>query len=355
MRVLAPLGARTVTGCIVDVVDDAPPVDGLKTILRVLDEQPLVPAEVVKLAQWVADYYLCGPGETLAAALPPMARQRADAFKRQRVARLTPEGEAVDRAALTEKQRAAIALVAEAVDGVTLRDLESRQVTGAVVSGLAKRGLIAIERETVDRDPFVSDEAGGDAHASDAGGSPFDIEPTAEQGDALTTLTQLASEQTFSVALLHGVTGSGKTQVYLRLADVVRRRGRGVLLLVPEIALTPALATLVRRAFGDRVAIQHSGLSDGERHDQWHRIRRGDVDVVVGTRSAVFAPLQHARADRRRRGARHARTSRTRARAITGVTWRSCAAARPARWSYWDRRPRRSNRSSTRSPDATGC
>ena len=92
--------------------------------------------------------------------------------------------------------------------------------------------------------------------------------------------------------MLHGVTGSGKTELYLRLADLVRRSGRGVLLLVPEIALTPAVAALFRGAFGDRVAIQHSGLSDGERHDQWHRIRRGEVDVVVGTRSAVFAPLR---------------------------------------------------------------
>ena len=93
------------------------------------------------------------------------------------------------------------------------------------------------------------------------------------------------------MALVHGVTGSGKTEVYLRLADVVRKRGRGVLVLVPEIALTPQVAALFRARFGAAVAIQHSGLSDGERHDQWHRIRRGDVDVVIGTRSAVFAPL----------------------------------------------------------------
>jgi primosomal protein N' (replication factor Y) len=90
---------------------------------------------------------------------------------------------------------------------------------------------------------------------------------------------------------VHGVTGSGKTEVYLRLARHVMDRGRRVLILVPEIALTPALAGLVRATFGPRVAIQHSGLSAGERHDQWHRIRRGDVDVVVGTRSAVFAPI----------------------------------------------------------------
>jgi primosomal protein N' (replication factor Y) len=91
--------------------------------------------------------------------------------------------------------------------------------------------------------------------------------------------------------MLHGVTGSGKTEIYLRLADRLVRSGRQVLLMVPEIALTPSVAALFRGAFGSRVAIQHSGLSNGERHDQWQRIRRGDVDVVVGTRSAVFAPL----------------------------------------------------------------
>ena len=91
--------------------------------------------------------------------------------------------------------------------------------------------------------------------------------------------------------LLQGVTGSGKTEVYLRLADLVLRSGKSVLVLVPEIALTPAVASAFRDAFGDRVAVQHSGLSDGERSDQWYRIRRGEVSVVVGTRSAVFAPL----------------------------------------------------------------
>jgi primosomal protein N' (replication factor Y) len=114
---------------------------------------------------------------------------------------------------------------------------------------------------------------------------------TAEQTTAFETLAGLAEAREFRVALLHGVTGSGKTEIYLRLADRARRSGRQTLLLVPEIALTPSAAGLFRAALGDRVAIQHSGLSDGERHDQWHRIRRGDVDVVVGTRSAVFAPL----------------------------------------------------------------
>ena len=112
---------------------------------------------------------------------------------------------------------------------------------------------------------------------------------TNEQSEAVDRLRTLAAAATFKVALLHGVTGSGKTEVYLRLAAAVRDAGRTSLILVPEIALTPAAAAQFREAFGDRVAIQHSGLSDGERHDQWQRIRGGVVDVVVGTRSAVFA------------------------------------------------------------------
>src|SRR5262249_13974563 len=114
---------------------------------------------------------------------------------------------------------------------------------------------------------------------------------TEEQQAAVERLTALAAARTFKVALLHGVTGSGKTEIYLRLAAMVRGAGRRVLMLVPEIALTPAVAAQFRDAFGSGVAIQHSGLSDGERHDQWQRIRRGDVDLVIGTRSAVFAPL----------------------------------------------------------------
>src|SRR5438067_10730379 len=114
---------------------------------------------------------------------------------------------------------------------------------------------------------------------------------TLEQTAALARLRALAASRTSSVALLHGVTGSGKTEIYVRLAAAVRDAGKRALVLVPEIALTPVVTALFREAFGDRVAIQHSGLSDGERHDQWQRIRRGDVDVVIGTRSAVFAPL----------------------------------------------------------------
>jgi primosomal protein N' (replication factor Y) len=157
-------------------------------------------------------------------------------------------------------------------------------VTADALARLAARGLVAIRDERDERDPF--EKAAMSEVLPDAA-----RELTPEQIAALDRLAALAEAAAFRVALLHGVTGSGKTEIYLRLADRVCRSGRQVLLLVPEIALTPSMAALVRGAFGDRVAIQHSALSDGERHDQWQRIRRGDVDLVIGTRSAVFAPL----------------------------------------------------------------
>ncbi len=182
------------------------------------------------------------------------------------------------------RQRETLALLKGAPDGLDTAALDERGIGAATVKRLSELGLILLSRRRVDRDPF---EQGAMAAAAR---EPHVL--TGEQEAAFARLRALASEGGFRTALLHGVTGSGKTELYLRLADAVRRAGRGVLMLVPEIALTPAVAAVFRATFGDRVAIQHSGLSDGERHDQWQRIRRGDVDVVVGTRSAVFAPVR---------------------------------------------------------------
>ena len=151
---------------------------------------------------------------------------------------------------------------------------------------------------------------------------------TREQESAVTRLCAFVDDRRFQVALLHGVTGSGKTEIYLRLATHVRDAGRRTLMLVPEIALTPVVTSLFREAFGARVAIQHSGLSDGERHDQWQRIRRGEVDVVVGTRSAVFAPLEHVGRSSSTKSTM-GRTNRKRARDTTDATWPSCEASVP--------------------------
>jgi primosomal protein N' (replication factor Y) len=355
-RVLAPLGSRVLTG--IALGEAQPPADasGLKDLIDVLDESAFLPEDVLRLARWVADYYACGIGDALAAAMPPRAwieserhaqltalgaerarlerglrgeilgrlsletpvklatlatragihsalaglerdglvaitkplKGTASAFLTVRVASLTAQGHDPDVKArrMGEKQREALDLLTGAPEGIETSDLAARGIGPAVLKRLGELGLVAIHRRQVDRDPFAADAA---ARVT----ARVDVALTAEQQDAYAALQRASAEGRFRCALLHGVTGSGKTELYMRLADEVRRSGRGVLLLVPEIALTPAVAALFRGAFGERVAIQHSGLSDGERHDQWHRIRRGDVDVVVGTRSAVFAPVRN--------------------------------------------------------------
>ncbi|MGE5833726.1 MAG: primosomal protein N', partial [Acidobacteriota bacterium] len=172
-----------------------------------------------------------------------------------------------------------------APEGLSFAALGDRGVESSTLARLAARGLVTVQTRRLERDPFAS---GVFAVASL---DTSRLELTAEQANAVARLEPRLAARAFHAAVLHGVTGSGKTEVYLRLARLALAQGRRVLMLVPEIALTPSVAARFRSAFGDRVAIQHSGLSPGERHDQWHRIRAGAIDVAVGTRSAVFAPL----------------------------------------------------------------
>jgi primosomal protein N' (replication factor Y) len=305
-RVVVPLGSRVVTGIVMDdasaaTIDDA----AVKPIREVLDAEPFVPADVVGLALWTAEYYAAGPGDTITSVLPPKSRGgRADAHKTIRVASITAVGldqvarpfqgragadgerpTRQDPRALTAKQREVLEALASAPDGISTPQLSARGIAADVIARLVRHGFVSMRQDRLDRDPFQT-----------AVVEPAVVDParrlTAEQAAAFARLSAMAEARRFQVALLHGVTGSGKTELYLRLSAAVRESGRSVLMLVPEIALTPVIASVFRHAFGERVAIQHSGLSDGERHDQWQRIRRGDVDVVVGTRSAVFAPLE---------------------------------------------------------------
>ncbi len=302
-RVVVPLGPRRLTGIVLGEGAALDPSIEMRELIQVLDDEAFVPADVVSLTSWAADYYLAGPGAALAAALPPHGLSaRVDAFKTVRVAAITAQGlDVLDRAngprcaggedrdlpRLGGRQREALQLLAGRPDGIPTPDLAGRGVPSSALTRLRTLGLIALRTDTVERDPFV-DERHASSAASEAR-PPRAL--TAEQQAAFEALAPLADARRFHAALVHGVTGSGKTELYLRLAERVRAQGRGVLVLVPEIALTPQVAALFRARFGSHVAIQHSGLSDGERHDQWHRIRRGEVDVVVGTRSAVFAPL----------------------------------------------------------------
>jgi primosomal protein N' (replication factor Y) len=300
-RVVVPLGNRILTGVVIGEAEAPGPDVALKDIQQILDETAFLPADVLQLTEWVSDYYLAGPGATLASAMPPHAlTSRVDAFRTVRLVTLTAEGHDIaertamgPRSAADEtlphlgtRQREVLAILKGTPDGLDSATLAAGGISAAVVSRLKGMGLVTIRRDRRDRDPFESGAAALAPRARD-----LERLLTSEQQQALHQLRAMAQARRFQVALLHGVTGSGKTEVYLQLADQVRGAGRGVLILVPEIALTPALAAAFRARFGSRVAIQHSGLSDGERHDQWHRIRRGDVDVVIGTRSAIFVPL----------------------------------------------------------------
>ncbi len=155
----------------------------------------------------------------------------------------------------------------------------------ALLEPLAQAGLVAFEQRPRAPDPFASSSA------------PPSAPPplTQEQAAALDVLAEKLAARTFGQALLHGITGSGKTEVYLRVIERVRRAGGGALVLVPEIALTPQLAARFRARFSDQVAVLHSGLTPRQRLDAWHRIRRGDAPIVIGVRSAVFAPIRDLR------------------------------------------------------------
>ena len=290
-RVIVPLGKRVVTGIVVNpdaTLDVAQaPAEKIKHIVEVLDDEAFLPGPVVDLALWISEYYACGAGDALAAAVPS-----TQAYKTIRVAALTAQGhddsaQIIDAsgAGLPKRQKEAIEILRGAPEGVPVPELNRRGISTDVLQRIAAKGLIAFHHQRIERDPFAT------GSTMTAANVPAGRVLTAGQSQALDALMAASGTEAFSVFLLQGVTGSGKTEVYLRLAQRVLGSGRSVLVLVPEIALTPAVASAFRQAFGNRVAVQHSGLSDGERSDQWYRIRRGDVSVVVGTRSAVFAPL----------------------------------------------------------------
>ena len=300
-RVVVPLGSRWVTGIVVERGATAPAdCAAIKPIRQALDQTSFVPADVVSLARWTAEYYAGGVGEAITAVLPPKTRgDRVAAHKSRRVVTVTAAGiEALassdGASTVTKKQREVLAIVGGVPDGVATADLAARGFSADMVGRLLRDGLLLAHRQQVDRDPFnveKTENCSSRFMADSIKSTRAVYQLTEEQAAAVARLRALSESGAFRVALLHGVTGSGKTEIYLRLSAAVRERGRSVLMLVPEIALTPAMASEFRQAFGDRVAVQHSGLSDGERHDQWQRIRRSDVDIVVGTRSAVFAPI----------------------------------------------------------------
>src|SRR4051794_1918658 len=287
---VVPFGRQRLLGVVVELAErsDVPPerlVEPLKALGRG------VPAELVRLGLWVAEEYCSTPARGLALVLPPgtgtSSRGRAGVgVRRALVAELTAAGrDAIGEAAgvrLGERQRAALdALAAGPLPAASV----ARDVGGghSTLRSLEGRGLVEIVSAEQRRRPRI--EGVG---AVGETGAPL----TGAQSAALRTIEERLDGGGGKL-LLHGVTGSGKTEVYLQAVSAALERGRSAIVLVPEIALTPQTAGRFERRFGDEVAILHSKLSAGERHDEWLRLRRGEARVCIGPRSAVFAPVKN--------------------------------------------------------------
>lgn len=354
VRVLVPFGGgnRTRQGLVMDCVEQNETA-GLKTVLSVMDAQPLLSREMVALAQFMQERTFCTLFDAVRAMLPtglylqvkpvlrpavdvspevldtltPNERQilafvskcpggadqesllrrlgmeedapalrhlldlgvlvrGADGFRHTgdatvRTVRLVPRDEETEMPKLTEKQQAVLHLL-EDVGAASVKEVcYFSGVTPAVVNALQQKGLVQIYDAEVLRTPYDVTEP-----------APPIVSRALndEQQQAYERLLEMYTARQPAAALLYGVTGSGKTSVYMNLIDKVLEDGRQVIVLVPEISLTPQMMALFLQKYGRRVAVLHSSLAIGERMDEWKRIKRGEARIVVGTRSAVFAP-----------------------------------------------------------------
>ncbi len=288
-RVLVPFGRRRMTGIALGAPaarSSAPP-GTIRDLLDLLDpEEPSLPQSLLELLRWTSEYYLHPLGQTLRAALPALllparASQRSEHIVWRAAVAANDLEEALASLSRAPAQAAALAWLA--AGGPIRQDAIPARPAARVAAlrALERRGLVAREREERLADPFEGSVVARDAPP----------EATAAQAGAVARIGAVLAEGRFGAFLLHGATGSGKTEVYLRVIALAIDRGAGALVLVPEIALTPQLVARFRARFGDRVAVQHSGLTDRQRADQWRRIRRGDLPIVIGARSAIFAPL----------------------------------------------------------------
>src|SRR4051812_13557650 len=283
---VVPFGRQRLLGVVVGLAEqsDVPP-ERLVAPLQALGRG--VPAELVRLGLWVAEEYCSTPARGLALVLPPGTGTGGPprvGIRRALVAELTAEGRAAiaGGARLGERQRAALeALAAGPLPAASVaRDIGGGHST---LRSLEARGLVTIAATEQRRRPLI--EGVG------ARGGGADTQLTEAQQQALRTVEERLDGDGGRL-LLHGVTGSGKTEVYLQAVSAALARGRSAIVLVPEIALTPQTAGRFEERFGDEVAILHSRLSAGERHDEWLRLRRGEARVCIGPRSAVFAPVR---------------------------------------------------------------
>ena len=263
---------------------------GIRPIEALVGEAPAISESLLELAKWMSTYYCC-PLETVMRSLLPQVIRRAEVgWKKQLFVQplANIDSDKIDnlrkRAPRQAELLKAIAKLEKPMPAAQL--LRKTSFDNQTLRTLAKRGLIELREEAVERDP----------HADEQFIATINLELNAEQALALNKITDaLAVPETAKPILLHGVTGSGKTEIYLQAIRIALERGKSAIVLVPEISLTPQTVERFKSRFDemhDVVAVLHSHLSEGERHDEWHKIHSGRAQIVIGARSAVFAPLK---------------------------------------------------------------
>ena len=272
-RVLVPFGSRRIEGTVIDFPARAG-VTGLKSVIELLDN-PLTP-ELLALARWMSDYYLHPIGQSIE-ALVPKALSRAKP-KKKRYLQIV-DGDHDLGSVRGPKQRDLLLLLCDRQ--IIVMD-ELKGYAPATIRSLCDAKIATI----IEREPEERSDADDFRPSVPPGLMPA-------QAEAVRRLNEAVAGNAFAVFLLHGVTGSGKTEVYLHAISGLADTGKGSIVLVPEIALTPQLLGRFKKRFGQRVAVLHSGLTDRERADEYRRIQAGQVDVAIGARSAVFAPFEN--------------------------------------------------------------
>jgi primosomal protein N' (replication factor Y) len=285
-RVKAPFAHRQVLGCVTALLESSPH-PNLRPLLKVIGRQSHVSPAILRLARWMGEYYCCGPEAALKTVLPEAVRKEKEGWREQLFVRALPQHGPGPK--LSRRQEEILVFARAHAESPLQELLRATGAAAQTVRRLEDKGLLAIAPKISERDPYARET----------------ILPTQmlamnpEQARALAEITAAlqGGGPPHRAFLLHGVTGSGKTEVYLQAIALALEQGKGAIVLVPEISLTPQTVERFKARFSSGpqqtlVAVLHSHLSAGERHDEWHKIRQGRARIAIGARSAVFAPVE---------------------------------------------------------------
>ncbi len=294
-RVKVPFGSREVLGVVTALLTESPH-GNLREIIKTVGRQALVTPPILKLVRWISEYYCCAPEVAMKAVLPDAVRKEEEGWRERLYVRALPQHDKLPK--LTKRQEDLWSIVEEWRELPLQELVRLAGTTSATIRKLEDKGLVSIAPQISERDPYAKE------HILPT--SPLELND--EQSVALRSIVKAIDCLAVSkdnaievkengVFLLHGVTGSGKTEVYLQAIAHALKQGKGAIVLVPEISLTPQTVERFKARFSQGplqtlVAVLHSHLSAGERHDEWHKIRQGRARIVIGARSAVFAPVE---------------------------------------------------------------